>query len=54
MAKQSADFPSLVEVEPARPAGDGRPAQSAVYRSAFAKAGFPTLEGIDTLLDLFQ
>ncbi|GIL73086.1 hypothetical protein Vretimale_4702 [Volvox reticuliferus] len=47
-------YPLLAEVEPARPAQDGRPEVGPVYRPAFHREGFPKLEGIETCFDLFE
>lgn len=42
------------EVEPARPAQEGRPAAGAVYRCTGAKEGPPALEGASTCYELFH
>ncbi len=49
----SAQWPALVEVEPARPADAHRPASSAVFKPAYAKDGAPSL-GYTTLLEMFE
>lgn len=54
MTSGSKPFPLLTEVEPARPAQDGRPEVGPVYRPTFHKDGFPKLEGIETCFDLFE
>nr|GEV49596.1 long chain acyl-CoA synthetase 4-like [Tanacetum cinerariifolium] len=44
-----------VEVEPAVQAKDGRPSMGPVYRSIFAKDGFPKpVEGLDSCWDIFR
>ncbi|GFR41005.1 hypothetical protein Agub_g1672, partial [Astrephomene gubernaculifera] len=54
MPSGSSQFPLLAEVEPARPAQNGRPEVSPVYRPAFHKDSFPKLDGIETCYDLFE
>ncbi|KAI3682793.1 hypothetical protein L1987_83042 [Smallanthus sonchifolius] len=45
----------IVEVEPAIEAKDGRPSMGPVYRSVFAKDGFPApIEGLDSCWDVFR
>ncbi|KAJ0986188.1 hypothetical protein J5N97_004544 [Dioscorea zingiberensis] len=45
----------VVEVEPARVAADGRPSIGPVYRSAFAKDGFPPpVPGVENCWDVFR
>ena len=45
----------LVEVEKAKEAKDGRPAMGPVYRSLFAKDGFPApIQGMDSCWDVFR
>ncbi|XP_062146982.1 long chain acyl-CoA synthetase 4 [Alnus glutinosa] len=45
----------LVEVEKAKEARDGRPSAGPVYRSVFAKDGFPKpIEGMDSCWDVFR
>lgn len=45
----------LIEVEPAKEAKDGRPSIGPVYRSIFAKDGFPeAIEGMDSCWDIFR
>ncbi|KAM2032768.1 hypothetical protein ACFX1T_014751 [Malus domestica] len=45
----------LVEVEKAKEAEDGRPSQGPVYRSLFAKNGFPpAIPGMDSCWDVFR
>jgi len=45
----------LIEVEPAKEAKDGRPSIGPVYRSIFAKDGFPEpIEGMDSCWDIFR
>ncbi|TQE01779.1 hypothetical protein C1H46_012579 [Malus baccata] len=45
----------LVEVEKAKEAKDGRPSQGPVYRSLFAKDGFPpAIPGMDSCWDVFR
>ncbi|KAL3498985.1 hypothetical protein ACH5RR_041717 [Cinchona calisaya] len=45
----------IVEVEPAKPAKDGKPSIGPVYRSSFAKDGFPPpIEGLDSCWDIFR
>lgn len=42
------------EVAPAEPSGEGRPAVGPTYRNVVATEGYPTLEGVSTLYELFQ
>jgi hypothetical protein len=52
-----APFSLLAEVAPARPAaerGDDRPTAGPTYRNASSKDGFPTLDGVTTLHELFR
>ncbi|XP_071685846.1 long chain acyl-CoA synthetase 4-like isoform X2 [Rutidosis leptorrhynchoides] len=45
----------IVEVEPAIPAKDGKPSAGPVYRSVFAKHGFPApVDGLDSCWDVFR
>ncbi|XP_009786376.1 long chain acyl-CoA synthetase 4-like [Nicotiana tabacum] len=45
----------IIEVEPAKPAKDGKPSVGPVYRSLFAKDGFPPpVEGLDSCWDIFR
>ena len=45
----------LVEVEKAKEAKDGRPSMGPVYRSLFAKDGFPApIQGMDSCWDVFR
>lgn len=45
----------LIEVEPAKEAKEGRPSIGPVYRSIFAKDGFPEpIEGMDSCWDIFR
>ncbi|EPS67806.1 hypothetical protein M569_06966, partial [Genlisea aurea] len=45
----------IVEVEPGKPASDGGPSIGPVYRSVFAKDGFPKpTPGIDSCWDIFR
>ncbi|XP_071707321.1 long chain acyl-CoA synthetase 4-like [Rutidosis leptorrhynchoides] len=45
----------IVEVEPAIEAKDGRPSMGPVYRSVFAKDGFPSpIDGLDSCWDIFR
>ncbi|KAI8546209.1 hypothetical protein RHMOL_Rhmol07G0099400 [Rhododendron molle] len=45
----------LIEVEPAKEAKDGRPSVGPVYRSVFAKDGFPApIVGMDSCWDIFR
>ncbi|KAK6781756.1 hypothetical protein RDI58_019552 [Solanum bulbocastanum] len=45
----------IIEVEPAKPAKDGKPSFGPVYRSLFAKDGFPPpIEGLDSCWDIFR
>ncbi|KAG5539550.1 hypothetical protein RHGRI_019925 [Rhododendron griersonianum] len=45
----------LIEVEPAKKAKDGRPSIGPVYRSVFAKDGFPApIVGMDSCWDIFR
>ncbi|KAK2966514.1 hypothetical protein RJ640_019043 [Escallonia rubra] len=45
----------IVEVEPATAARDGKQARGPVYRSAFAKDGFPApIDGMDSCWDIFR
>lgn len=47
--------PYTVEVEPAVEAKDGRPSMGPVYRSIFAKDGFPKpIDGLDSCWDVFR
>ncbi|CAN4127216.1 unnamed protein product [Withania somnifera] len=45
----------IIEVEAAKPAKDGRPSMGPVYRSVFAKDGFPSpIPGLDSCWDIFR
>ncbi|XP_073302440.1 long chain acyl-CoA synthetase 4-like [Primulina huaijiensis] len=45
----------IVEVEPSTPAKDGNPSMGPVYRSIFAKDGFPEpIPGLDCCWDIFR
>ncbi|KAH6804382.1 AMP-dependent synthetase and ligase family protein [Perilla frutescens var. frutescens] len=45
----------IVEVEPGKPAVDGKPSIGPVYRSIFAKDGFPApTPGLDSCWDIFR
>lgn len=45
----------IIEVEPAKQAKDGKPSIGPVYRSSFAKDGFPKpIEGLDCCWDIFR
>ncbi|CAH9141379.1 unnamed protein product [Cuscuta epithymum] len=45
----------IVEVEPAKGAKDGRPSVGPVFRSVFAKDGFPApIDGLDSCWDIFR
>ncbi|RXH95733.1 hypothetical protein DVH24_008233 [Malus domestica] len=45
----------LIEVEKAKEAKDGKPSQGPVYRSLFAKDGFPpAISGMDSCWDVFR
>ncbi|KAL7122828.1 hypothetical protein ABFS82_01G061600 [Erythranthe guttata] len=45
----------IVEVEPSKPAKDGKPSIGPVYRSIFAKDGFPApIPGLDCCWDIFR
>ncbi|GLT78103.1 hypothetical protein SLA2020_496490 [Shorea laevis] len=45
----------IIEVEKAKAAGDGRPSVGPVYRSIFAKDGFPPpIPGMDSCWDIFR
>lgn len=45
----------VIEVEPALEAKDGRPSMGPVYRSIFAKDGFPPpIDGLDSCWDIFR
>lgn len=45
----------LIEVEKERQATDGKPSRGPVYRSSFAKDGFPApVEGMDCCWDIFR
>ncbi|KAL8536340.1 hypothetical protein ACS0TY_011822 [Phlomoides rotata] len=45
----------IVEMEPGKPAKDGRPSIGPVYRSIFAKDGFPApIPGLDSCWDIFR
>ncbi|KAL9274529.1 Long chain acyl-CoA synthetase 4-like protein [Drosera capensis] len=49
------DMKYVVEVEPARPAKNGRPVMGPAYRSIYAKEGFAELPpGINTCWDVFR
>ncbi|KAK6137284.1 hypothetical protein DH2020_028976 [Rehmannia glutinosa] len=51
MTKQS----FIVEVEPSKPAKDGKPSIGPAYRSIFAKDGFPApIPGLDSCWDIFR
>ncbi|KAJ1284585.1 hypothetical protein BS78_03G216000 [Paspalum vaginatum] len=46
---------NVVEVEPGRPAADGRPSVGPAYRSAFARDGFPPpVPGMNSCYDIFR
>lgn len=51
--KVSQRWPSLVELEPARPAKGDRPCASPVFGPVFGKGGVPRL-GHESLLDMFE
>uniref|UniRef100_A0A5B6Z4B6 Long-chain-fatty-acid--CoA ligase n=1 Tax=Davidia involucrata TaxID=16924 RepID=A0A5B6Z4B6_DAVIN len=45
----------IIEIEPAKEAKDGKPSMGPVYRSVFAKDGFPSpIEGLDSCWDIFR
>lgn len=45
----------IVQVEPGKPANDGKPSIGPVYRSIFAKDGFPApTPGLDSCWDIFR
>ncbi|KAL0291109.1 UNVERIFIED_CONTAM: Long chain acyl-CoA synthetase 4 [Sesamum angustifolium] len=45
----------IVEVEPSKPAKEGKPSIGPVYRSIFAKDGFPPpIPGLDSCWDIFR
>lgn len=45
----------IFEVEAAKEATDGKPSIGPVYRSTFAKDGFPNpIDGIDSCWDIFR
>lgn len=45
----------LIQVEESKAAIDGRPSIGPVYRSIFAKDGFPLpIEGLDSCWDIFR
>ncbi|KAJ8538631.1 hypothetical protein K7X08_029927 [Anisodus acutangulus] len=45
----------IIEVEPGKPAKDGKPAVGPVYRSLFSKDGFPPpIDGLDSCWDIFR
>uniref|UniRef100_A0A5B6Z5D0 Long-chain-fatty-acid--CoA ligase n=1 Tax=Davidia involucrata TaxID=16924 RepID=A0A5B6Z5D0_DAVIN len=45
----------IIEIEPAKEAKDGKPSIGPVYRSVFAKDGFPPpIEGLDSCWDIFR
>ncbi|CAH1451552.1 unnamed protein product [Lactuca virosa] len=45
----------IVEVEPAKEAKDGKPSMGPVYRSVFAKDGFPPpIDGLNSCWDIFR
>ncbi|XP_047969300.1 long chain acyl-CoA synthetase 4-like [Salvia hispanica] len=45
----------IVEVEPGKPAEEGKPSTGPVYRSIFAKDGFPApIPGLDSCWDIFR
>lgn len=45
----------IVQVEPGKPAKDGKPSIGPVYRSIFAKDGFPApTPGLDSCWDIFR
>lgn len=49
------EMQNVVEVEPGRPAADGRPSVGPTYRSAFARDGFPPpVPGMDSCYDIFR
>lgn len=50
-----ADKRFIIEIEPAKEAKDGNPAMGPVYRSVFAKDGFPPpIPGMDSCWDIFR
>lgn len=45
----------IIEIEPAEEAKDGKPSMGPVYRSVFAKDGFPPpIQGLDSCWDIFR
>ena len=44
----------VAETEPGKPAQEGKPALGPTYRNVVAVDGYPTLEGVTTLYELFQ
>ncbi|KAJ0519770.1 putative long-chain-fatty-acid--CoA ligase, CDP-diacylglycerol--inositol 3-phosphatidyltransferase [Helianthus annuus] len=45
----------IVQVEPAVTAKDGHPSKGPVYRSVFAKHGFPApVDGLESCWDIFR
>ncbi|PQQ16765.1 long chain acyl-CoA synthetase 4 [Prunus yedoensis var. nudiflora] len=51
----AAKYKYLIEVEKAKEAKDGKPSQGPVYRSLFAKDGFPPpIPGLDSCWDVFR
>jgi long-chain acyl-CoA synthetase len=54
MKSSAKAFSLLAEVEPARPAENGRPEVGPVYRPSFHKDAWPKLDGIETCYDLFE
>lgn len=44
----------LYEVGPGTPATDGSPSTGPTYRNVYAANGYPTLEGVRSLYDVFQ
>ncbi len=44
----------VVAVSEARPAADGKPSASPIFRAAGSKDKLPSLEGVTTLFDLFE
>lgn len=55
MGEEMKKMKYLLEIEKAKKAANGRPSVGPVYRSIFAKDGFPPpIEGMETCWDVFR
>lgn len=44
----------LYEVAPGKPGNETQPSTGPVYRTNYAQNGFPTLQGVSSLYEVFQ